>query len=630
MGVQSLVHFANLLRTTVGDGVSLDICMQTNGLLLTESLIDAFRDAEISISLSLDGPEDVNDLHRKSKKGRSSFQRAEAGLELLKSAPDVFSGVISVIDPQVEPRRLLEYFSRHKVPKFDFLLPDAHHLRQPPGRTQIPNLYEKWLISAFDLWFDEFPELPIRTFEALLDVLAGLSSQTDAFGFGDVSLITIETDGTYHDLDVFKIVGQDATRLSGSVIDTEIKDIACSAQIEAHRKLLRKEGLCRTCQQCEIVDICGGGSLPHRYGLNGFSNPTVYCREMQALVSHARNKIHQVLKNTTYTPPISHTWNGNLIEYDWAEKSTQIVSELWDDACESQRNHLREVLASVAAEFNLPSSQRLLKRIAAGTLITRPGMVAWSHAMHSLRLGRNVHAVDGTSIKTDYEYLDWLDIQGDIQKGTWEIHSEDPWLRFPFGRSIYFESKSAAAHAMQVLDEAKEIIWKWRPALAQEMLMICRSVQFIRDPSAHPEKIVSFSDNSVPGALYVSVYQGDVLIDPFDLADSLIHEYRHQKLYLLERKILLIENNNKKIVSPWREELRPPSGLFHAIFVFIELRRFWRHVLLHGPKHVNRRAESQLKDTERNLIAGFKTLFDCPLTNAGRNLAMVLSDEMSH
>lgn len=43
--------------------------------------------------------------------------------------------------------------------------------------------------------------------------------------------------------------------------------------------------------------------------------------------------------------------------------------------------------------------------------------------------------------------------------------------------------------------------------------MICRAVQFIQRPAADPDKIVSFSDNAVPGALYVSVMQRAGLID---------------------------------------------------------------------------------------------------------------------
>ena len=121
-----------------------------------------------------------------------------------------------------------------------------------------------------------------------------------------------------------------------------------------------------------------------------------------------------------------------------------------------------------------------------------------------------------------------------------------------------------------IVEEARLIVATWRPALAQELRAICSAVQFVRDPSAHPEKIVSFSDNSVPGALFVSIVQGGGFIDPYDLADSLIHEYRHQKLYLLER-CYPTARPGSLVVSPWRDDLRPASGLLHAIFVFVEL-----------------------------------------------------------
>lgn len=103
----------------------------------------------------------------------------------------------------------------------------------------------------------------------------------------------------------------------------------------------------------------------------------------------------------------------------------------------------------------------------------------------------------------------------------------------------------------------------------------------------------------LPGALFVSVMQGDGLIDPYDLADSLVHEHRHQKLYLLKRMAPTVSRFAPRVVSPWRADLRPPSGLLHAVFVFVELQRFWSHVLETGPAHMKERATNQLRDTER-------------------------------
>ena len=60
-----------------------------------------------------------------------------------------------------------------------------------PGREVDPQRYTRWLLEAFDLWFDFYPDLPVRMFDAVLASAAGVPSNTDALGLGDVSLITI-------------------------------------------------------------------------------------------------------------------------------------------------------------------------------------------------------------------------------------------------------------------------------------------------------------------------------------------------------------------------------------------------------------------------------------------------------
>jgi uncharacterized protein len=70
--------------------------------------------------------------------------------------------------------------------------------------------------------------------------------------------------------------------------------------------------------------------------------------------------------------------------------------------------------------------------------------------------------------------------------------------------------------------------------------------------------------------------------------------------------------------------MRPPSGLFHAIFVFVELRRFWKYVHSLNLDRLSMRAHNQLVDTDARLSEAFQTLAECPLTGAGRSLAVVL------
>jgi len=263
-GHLAIVRFADEVRSAVGPGVEVDIGIQTNGLLLSDEVLDALEEARIGVSLSMDGPREAHDLHRTTRRGRSSYDKVQAALERLRRRPAVFAGVIAVIDASVPADRLLRFFDAHGVTRLDFLLPDSHHERPPPGRDVDPQLYERWLTDAFDTWLDQYPHIAVRTFEALLDGVAGLPSATDAFGYGDVSLVTLETDGTWHDLDVLKVAGEGSTRLMGTVTDTSIAMLAGSEALAGHRRLLMKTGLSKTCQGCQVVDICGGGAVPHR------------------------------------------------------------------------------------------------------------------------------------------------------------------------------------------------------------------------------------------------------------------------------------------------------------------------------------------------------------------------------
>jgi uncharacterized protein len=155
--------------------------------------------------------------------------------------------------------------------------------------------------------------------------------------------------------------------------------------------------------------------------------------------------------------------------------------------------------------------------------------------------------------------------------------------------------------------------------------MLCTDIQLVRDPTAHPDKTVSFSDDSVPGALYVAPVTGQGDLDVTDLADSIIHEHRHQKLYLLSRTVDLVAADRPLVRSPWREELRPPSGVLHAVFVFAELKAFWEWVVNAGPSQLRTRACEEASTITGRLHEGMAILGDTALTPAGRRLVAVLA-----
>jgi HEXXH motif-containing protein len=89
---------------------------------------------------------------------------------------------------------------------------------------------------------------------------------------------------------------------------------------------------------------------------------------------------------------------------------------------------------------------------------------------------------------------------------------------------------------------------------------------------------VSFSE--LPGAMLLSVVD-----HPLVMADRIIHEFHHNRLFHIEDCGSLFDSSSptgEDFYSPWRNDRRPLKGILHGLYVFIAVGRFWREVYLQG------------------------------------------------
>jgi uncharacterized protein len=626
VGVERLVEIARMIKSEIPAHTKLYFSLQTNGTLLTREKLDVLAKEDIGVSLSLDGPQEANDLHRLNRKGNSSFEKVLQAFHLLKEYPKTFTGVIGVIDPRVSPREILSFFAELNPPQLDLLLPDANYLNPPPLRDQNPNIYVDWLIELFNIWYDEYPELQMRYFEGLLAAITGLPSQTDAFGLGDVSLLSIETDGFYHDLDVLKITEEGKSSLEMHLKDASILEAIASPKIAAHRQLLSLEGLSESCKVCPEVKVCGGGAIPHRYDKNGFNNPTIYCREMLSLISHVRRRLIEsvALNNNTHLKiaPRPGFEELKVLNYEKASPENLELKKVYDQWSHEATEKFIKMLHYVSGlDSDLKDLQQKIEALSADKikkLAKKPATLLWMKVLEQHQMGLKLYDIEGKIINPDPAYL--LYIYENHQWEGFEIHHTDYWLRCPFGNSIIFEEEAIRDEGLALVENSLKIIEELDPDIRQEIEMISPYIQFIRDPSAHPDKVVSFSDNIVPGALYVGIRQKKGFIDPYDLADSIIHEHRHQKLYLLEQFVPVVTSDTPLISSPWRKELRPVSGVYHGAFVFHQLKKYWQLVYQKREGELQKKAKSQMDFSGKSLAEAIETLQTSPITTAGRTI----------
>lgn len=293
-----LPHLAMLMRVfdTVfaGSGIALSFGMQSNLLLFTPEIGDFLLSRGITIGVSLDGPPEINDVHRLDLRGRPTSARLEAKLALLGSLRyrPIFSGLLCVIDPETEARRVTDYLLDFDPPGLDFLFPLNNHDRPPVvrGRT-----HGEWLVESYDAWLARPNGTRVRMFQSIVNMLCGGASLVEALGLAPVDLIVVESNGEIEAVDSLRSTFPGATRLGFEVFGHSFDEVAASLGVQSRQR--GAAALSARCQNCPVVEVCGGGYLPHRYSsAAGFDNPSVYCADLERLIRHIHTSIRQVAR----------------------------------------------------------------------------------------------------------------------------------------------------------------------------------------------------------------------------------------------------------------------------------------------------------------------------------------------
>lgn len=100
----------------------------------------------------------------------------------------------------------------------------------------------------------------------------------------------------------------------------------------------------------------------------------------------------------------------------------------------------------------------------------------------------------------------------------------------------------------------------------------------------------NLSHSDLPGAAICSVIE-----DPYETTDTLVHELHHNRFFFVEESGPFFRDSTAAIVenryySPWRDDLRPLHGVFHALYVYLPVARYWLAVHRSGETREPRRS----------------------------------------
>jgi uncharacterized protein len=268
-------------------GVEINHSFQTNGTLLDDDWCDFFVEQRVNVGVSIDGPQRLHDINRRTRSGRGTFDRTIAGIRLLRRKGVPFH-VITVLSAEslAAPEDMFRFYADEGIEHVCFNVEESEggHVSESFADSGIEDAYyrflsEFWRLSAaspgtikFIREIDEAVQLVLRPSEAgffnqLVEPFAVMSVDWR----GNISTFSPELLGLKHaDYEDF---------ILGNINRDRLTDLR---QRPVLQKMLAdiRSGVALCQERCEYFSVCGGGEPVNKLFENGgFSTTeTTYCR----------------------------------------------------------------------------------------------------------------------------------------------------------------------------------------------------------------------------------------------------------------------------------------------------------------------------------------------------------------
>ena len=291
LGAARLDDYCGALRAALPHPCGIHL--QTNGVLLTDDVIDVLVRHDVGVSVSFDGPRSVHDRFRRDRLGRGSFDAVRAGIARMVDRDDarpLLAGVLAVIDPQSDPADVYAALKSTGAPGMDVLPRDGHWDMLPFGKSAGGSVeYGAWLVRLLDVYLADRDPPRVRLLDDMLRLVLGGASTKEGVGGADYGILVVEPDGSVGKNDTLKVSGAGADRFTRrwSVFDDSFEAILGSDEFGAYYRQQRP--VAAACASCADLAVCGGGMVAHRWsGARGYDNPSVFCADQRHLIAEMR------------------------------------------------------------------------------------------------------------------------------------------------------------------------------------------------------------------------------------------------------------------------------------------------------------------------------------------------------
>lgn len=229
--------------------------LQTNATAVTESLASFLAENHFLCGVSIDGPETLHDIPRRTVAGEGSWRRAMRGVGVLQRAGVQINVMVAVGKHNVSRPESVYGFLKDAGFEYIQLLPVAEG---PSGWLEGED-WGDFLCGVFDLWrISDIGRVFVNYFDNTLALHAGMGPDLCVLGKSCPPSPSVEADGRIYACDHV------SRPLGGNVIEGSHLAEIMSSSLEYGHETEKFQSLSGKCLSCRYLKLCNGDCPVHR------------------------------------------------------------------------------------------------------------------------------------------------------------------------------------------------------------------------------------------------------------------------------------------------------------------------------------------------------------------------------
>lgn len=277
----------------LGPGCEVTHSFQTNGTLIDEAWCDLLRRHRARIGISIDGPADLHDRHRRTRRGEGTHARVVEGMARLRAHGIPFH-VIAVItrDSLGRAQDLHDFFVAQGVIEVGMNFDEAEGNHAESSLAGCEDAHAAFLAESLVLSIRSNGRYRVRELAYALRLIAeplpqrrfGATAWPENSQTVPFSLITVGWDGDFSTFSP-ELLGQPSSAFKDFVLGN-VNEMGYFAATRSDVFARLWQGIQAGCQRCEAecayFKYCGGGAPANKLYEHEMldAGETLYCRAM--------------------------------------------------------------------------------------------------------------------------------------------------------------------------------------------------------------------------------------------------------------------------------------------------------------------------------------------------------------